>query len=164
MRCPNICRRLIKPQHKALFFRRQSRTPSALEPRFARLKIFVFDAYGTLFDVNSAVARHREEVGPQADRLSELWRAKQLEYTWVRSLMNSYRDFAVITADALSFAAEKIGGLSSELRAKFSMLTGSRRVCRRWPALSGLKQLGLQTAILSNGTMAMLERPARCPA
>ena len=54
----------------------------------------------------------------QADRLSELWRAKQLEYTWVRSLMNSYRDFAVITADALTFAAQKVGGLSPELQAK----------------------------------------------
>ena len=47
-------------------------------------EIYVFDAYGTLFDVHSAVARHRDAIGPQADRLSELWRAKQLEYTWTR--------------------------------------------------------------------------------
>ena len=121
-------------------------------------KIFVFDAYGTLFDVNSAVARCREEVGPQADRLSELWRSKQLEYTWVRSLMNSYRDFAAITADALSFAAEKVGDLLPELQAKLldayqdlDVFADVRQ------ALSGFKQLGLQTAILSNGTMAMLE-------
>ena len=122
-------------------------------------KIFVFDAYGTLFDVNSAVARCREEVGPQADRLSELWRSKQLEYTWVRSLMNSYRDFAAITADALGFAAQKIGGLPPELRAKLLDAYQDLDVFSDVrPALSGLKQLGLQTAILSNGTLAMLER------
>ena len=82
---------------------------------------------------------------------------KQLEYTWVRSLMNSYRDFAVITADALSFAAQKIGGWSPELRAKlldaYQHLDAFADVR---PALSGLKELGLPTAILSNGTMAML--------
>ena len=55
--------------------------------------LYVFDAYGTLFDVHSAVARHGILAGPQADRLSEIWRAKQLEYTWTRSLMGAYRDF-----------------------------------------------------------------------
>jgi 2-haloacid dehalogenase len=121
-------------------------------------KIFVFDAYGTLFDVNSAVARCREQVGPQADRLSELWRSKQLEYTWVRTLMNSYRDFGAITGDALSFAVEKIGGLSAELQTKlldaYNILDAFEDVR---PNLSALKALGHQTAILSNGTMAMLE-------
>jgi len=53
--------------------------------------IFVFDAYGTLFDVHSAVAALRGEIGPQADRLSELWRSKQLEYTWVRTLAGRYQ-------------------------------------------------------------------------
>ena len=122
-------------------------------------RIFVFDAYGTLFDVNSAVARYREEVGPHADRLSELWRSKQLEYTWVRTLMDSYRDFGAITADALSFAAEKIGGLSLELQAKlldaYQVLDAFEDV---HPKLTALKALGLQTAVLSNGTIAMLER------
>ncbi|HMN74069.1 MAG TPA: HAD-IA family hydrolase, partial [Rhodoblastus sp.] len=51
--------------------------------------LHVFDAYGTLFDVHSAVARHRALVGPEADRLSDLWRTKQLEYTWTRSLMGA---------------------------------------------------------------------------
>ena len=49
--------------------------------------LFVFDAYGTLFDVHAAIGRHRAAAGPDADRLSELWRSKQLEYTWTRSLM-----------------------------------------------------------------------------
>ena len=72
--------------------------------------------------------------------------------------MNSYRDFAAITADALGFAAQKIGGLSPELRAKLLDAYQDLDVFADVrPALSGLKQLGLQTAILSNGTMAMLE-------
>ena len=78
--------------------------------------IFVFDAYGTLFDVHSAVARHRERIGPQADRLSELWRTKQLEYTWTRSLMGGHRDFDLLTGDALDFAAARCGGISPAAR------------------------------------------------
>ena len=53
----------------------------------------VFDAYGTLFDVHSAVGRLRADVGPKADELSQIWRTKQLEYTWLRSLMGKYTDF-----------------------------------------------------------------------
>ena len=79
--------------------------------------LYVFDAYGTLFDVHSAVARHRDLVGPQAERLSELWRTKQLEYTWTRTLMGAYRDFDALTGDALDFAAARCGGLSTEARA-----------------------------------------------
>ena len=51
--------------------------------------LYVFDAYGTLFDVHSAIGRHRQLVGSQAERISDLWRIKQLEYTWVRSLMGA---------------------------------------------------------------------------
>ena len=125
-------------------------------------KIFVFDAYGTLFDVNSAVARCREEVGRRRIAFQSYGAANSSNHTWVRSLMNSYRDFAAITADALGFAAQKIGGLPPELQAKLlddyqdlDVFADVR------PALSGLKQLGLQTAILSNGTLAMLERACR---
>ena len=77
--------------------------------------LFVFDAYGTLFDVHSAVARHAAEIGPQAERLSELWRVKQLEYCWVRSLAGAYRDFAELTRDALFYAAARCGGLNPAL-------------------------------------------------
>ena len=66
----------------------------------------VFDAYGTLFDVHAAAARCRDQLGDQADRLSALWRQKQLEYTWLRSLMGSYEDFWEITGDALDYAME----------------------------------------------------------
>ena len=74
-------------------------------------EVYAFDAYGTLFDVHSAVARHRDEIGAQADRLSDLWRTKQLEYTWTRTLMGSYRDFRALTAEALDHAAARCGGL-----------------------------------------------------
>jgi 2-haloacid dehalogenase len=57
------------------------------------MPVFVFDAYGTLFDVHAAIAKHRSAAGPDADRLSELWRSKQLEYTWTLTLAGRYVDF-----------------------------------------------------------------------
>ena len=81
-------------------------------------ELYVFDAYGTLFDVHSAVARHRALIGAEADRLSDIWRTKQLEYTWTRSLMAAHRDFWALTEDALDFAAARCGGVSPEARAK----------------------------------------------
>ena len=120
-------------------------------------KIFVFDAYGTLFDVHSAVARHRAAIGPQADRLSDIWRTKQLEYTWVLSLMESYRDFAALTEDALDFAAARCGGITPDTRAAllaaYQTLDAYADVK---PCLQALKAAGKKTAILSNGTPAML--------
>jgi 2-haloacid dehalogenase len=124
--------------------------------------IYVFDAYGTLFDVHSAVARHREAVGAQADRLSELWRTKQLEYTWVRSLMGVRRDFSALTQEALDFAAARCGGLSPATRAA---LLDAYRTLSAYPdvrpTLSALKARGARTAILSNGTPAMLADAVR---
>ena len=125
-------------------------------------RIYVFDAYGTLFDVHSAVARHRqapgEALGERAQALSDLWRVKQLEYTWTRSLMGSYRDFRALTAEALDFAAARFGGISPDLRAKlldaYETLDAFPDAA---PALKALKARGCATAILSNGTPAMLE-------
>src|ERR1043165_8991045 len=70
----------------------------------ARTKAVIFDAYGTLFDVHSAVARHATEIGPDAARLSEVWRAKQLEYSWVLSLAGRYEPFWTLTEKALDHA------------------------------------------------------------
>ena len=82
--------------------------PEVLMPhdaaRLADAEAFVFDAYGTLFDVHSAVARHTDAVGPDAARLSELWRTKQLEYTWVLSLAGRYEPFWTLTQRALDHA------------------------------------------------------------
>ena len=119
---------------------------------------FVFDAYGTLFDVHSAVARHRALVGPEAERLSQLWRVKQLEYSWVRALMGAYRDFEALTGEALDFAAAQCGGLSAEAR---RALLGAYQTLDAYadakPLLARLKAEGKRTAILSNGSPAMLQ-------
>src|SRR5260370_34435361 len=64
-------------------------------------EICVFDAYGTLFDFNSAVARHRSAIGPKADALSGLWRSKQIQYTWLRNSMVAYAKFWQVTGEAL---------------------------------------------------------------
>ena len=124
--------------------------------------LYVFDAYGTLFDVHSAVARHRALVGAQADRLSEIWRTKQLEYTWTRSLMGAYRDFRALTKDALDFAAARVGGVPAEARAAllaaYDTLDAFDDVA---PALRALKARGATLVILSNGTPDMLASAVR---
>ena len=68
------------------------------------MAIFVFDAYGTLFDVHAAIARFRAEAGPDADRMSEIWRTKQLEYTWTLTLAGHYVDFWTLTERALDYS------------------------------------------------------------
>ena len=65
---------------------------------------YVFDAYGTLFDVHAAVRRCSAAIGPEGQRVCEIWRAKQLEYSWVRALMGRYRDFWTLTEEALDYA------------------------------------------------------------
>jgi 2-haloacid dehalogenase len=119
---------------------------------------YVFDAYGTLFDVHSAVARFRDDLGEHAGQISEMWRVKQLEYTWTRTLMGEYRDFQALTAGALDYAAARFGGISACLRNK--LLSAYDRLDAypdAVPTLRGLKARGAQTAILSNGTPDMLE-------
>jgi 2-haloacid dehalogenase len=120
-------------------------------------KLYVFDAYGTLFDVHAAVARHAQAIGPQAERLSELWRSKQLEYCFVRSLMGAYRDFEALTRDSLLYAAARCGGLDAamieRLLAAYEVLDAYPDVR---PALNALKARGARLAILSNGTPKML--------
>jgi 2-haloacid dehalogenase len=121
--------------------------------------IYVFDAYGTLFDVHSAVGRHRERVGPQAERISELWRSKQLEYTWVRSLMGAYQDFDALTEQALDYAAARCGGISPE--ARNLLLDAYRRLdafADVAPTLARLRAKGANCVILSNGTPESLAR------
>ncbi len=121
--------------------------------------VYLFDAYGTLLDVHSAVARHKGAIGPQAERLSELWRSKQLEYTWVRSLMGAYQDFECLTQQALDYAASRCGGINAQTRADllnaYQTLSAYRDAA---PCLSALRQAGGRTGILSNGTRHMLQK------
>jgi len=121
-------------------------------------QIFVFDAYGTLFDVHSAVARHASAVGPSAARVSEIWRAKQLEYSWVRTLAGRYRNFWSITEDALDFALAAVKDANPDARA---LLLDAYRTLDCYPevpqALAAIKARGDATAAFSNGSPAMLE-------
>ena len=119
--------------------------------------IYVFDAYGTLFDVHAAVRRHAEALGAEAAQLSALWRAKQLEYSWVRTLAGRYRGFWALTEEALDFAFAAFPSADPAL--KPTLLEAYRRLdC--YPEvpelIRGLKRQGKQLAILSNGTPDML--------
>lgn len=120
--------------------------------------VYAFDAYGTLFDVHSAVSKHRDAIGENAARLSEIWRNKQLEYTWVRTLMDAYESFEVLTEQALDFAATQCGGLDPSVRQKlldaYQTLDAYEDVA---PTLQTLRGNGAKTAILSNGTEKMID-------
>ena len=122
-----------------------------------QIRACVFDAYGTLFDVHSAVSKHRTRVGEHADRLSQLWRTKQLEYTWLRSVMGQYQDFWQVTQDALDYAFATYGVndpvLRDDLMQAYLQLDCYPEVPE---TLHHLKQHGYRTAILSNGSPAML--------
>lgn len=124
-------------------------------------KAYVFDAYGTLFDVHAAVRRYAEAIGPQAQAFSDLWRVKQLEYTWVTSLMGQYRDFRALTEDALDFCLSRFPAVDRSLRADL-LDTYSRLDCfAEVPAvLAALRERGAKIAILSNGTPEMLDQAA----
>ncbi len=123
----------------------------------SRIKVCVFDAYGTLFDVHAAVAAHADAVGPAANDVSKLWRAKQLEYTWTRTLMGRHADFWALTGEALDFALASFGVSGGALRQ--SLLDAYRRL-KAYPevpdVLARLRRAGQRTAILSNGSPRML--------
>jgi len=123
---------------------------------FEGIRACVFDAYGTLFDVHSAVGRHADRL-PDASAVSLLWRTKQLEYTWLRSLMERYVDFWQITQDALDFALDTYrvadAALKDDLMQAYLELSSYPEV----PAvLNGIKDRGFRCAVLSNGSPRML--------
>ena len=120
-------------------------------------RAFVFDAYGTLFDVHAAISRHRAAAGPDADRFSETWRAKQLEYTWTLTLAGRYVDFWMLTKRALAFAFARFPSVDRALEPKLldAYLTLDA-FADAHAALRALKAQGHATAILSNGSPDML--------
>ncbi len=130
----------------------------ALPAPLDRADAVVFDAYGTLLDVHSAVQRHAAAIGPEAPRLSETWRQKQLEYSWVLSLCGRYAPFWTLTERALDFALARHPGVDREVRAS---LLEAYRALDAYPEVPGtleaLRREGLKTAILSNGDTAMLD-------
>jgi len=125
---------------------------------FSGIEACVFDAYGTLFDVHSAVGRLRKTIGPHYAELSACWRSKQLEYTWLRSLMGEHVDFWQVTGDALSYAMAQNTIDNSELHDQLMQAYLSLDAFPEVrPVLSLLKRAGIPTAILTNGSPAMIE-------
>lgn len=120
---------------------------------------FIFDAYGTLFDVHAAVQRGGATLGPLAEPVSQLWRAKQLEYSWITTLMGGFEDFWTLTTRGLDFALARHGvadpALRQALLAAYETLAAYPDVA---PALERLKAAGKTTAIFSNGTPAMVDK------
>jgi 2-haloacid dehalogenase len=78
--------------------------------------IFIFDAYGTLFDVHAAIVRHKAQAGPEADRVSAIWRTKQLEYSWTLTLAGHYTDFWTLTQRALDYALASVPSFDKSLK------------------------------------------------
>lgn len=122
------------------------------------VKACVFDAYGTLFDFAAAARNCRDVLGDDIDKLTTLWRDKQLQYTWLRAIQERHADFWQVTGDALDFALETLGidkpGLRDRLMTLYLTLDAFPEVP---DVLRRLKSSGMKTAILSNGSPRMLD-------
>jgi 2-haloacid dehalogenase len=125
---------------------------------FSGIRACVFDAYGTLFDYASATAACEDALGNKVAPLNALWREKQLQYTWLRTLQGKHADFWQVTGEALDFALETLDLADVTLR---SRLLNLYLTLDAFPEVSEmlerLKVAGLKTAILSNGSPKMLE-------
>ena len=120
------------------------------------IKAIIFDAYGTLFDVNSAAEKCKNKIGDKWEEFSNYWRTTQLEYTWLRSLMNRHKDFWKITEDSLnkSMNVYKINSeMKNELLNLYKILSTFSEVPE---TLKSLKKMNFKLAILSNGTPGLL--------
>ncbi|MBV8192347.1 MAG: haloacid dehalogenase type II [Alphaproteobacteria bacterium] len=121
------------------------------------IQLCVFDAYGTLFDFGSAVARHRAALGPQADALSALWRDKQIQYTWLRNGMGAYAPFWQVTGEALDHCLAVHAVDDAAVRDKLMDAYLALDTFPEVPAtLAALRRAGMRCAILSNGNPEML--------
>ena len=123
-----------------------------------KTKVCIFDAYGTLFDVNAACRGLSIEVGEKWEELATLWRLRQVEYTWLRNSMNEYIDFWKITENALEYAMEVLNIENKILKNK---LLDLYLKLEAYPEveniLTKLKERGFKTGILSNGSDKMLK-------
>ena len=120
------------------------------------IKAIIFDAYGTLFDVNSAARKCKGKIGDKWEAFANYWRTTQLEYTWLRSLMNRHKDFWQVTEDSLdkSMKAFKIDpSMRNELLDLYKILSTFSEVTE---VLKNLKEKNYKLAILSNGTPTLL--------
>ena len=122
------------------------------------IKAIIFDAYGTLFDVNSAAERCKNKIGDKWEVFANYWRTTQLEYTWLRSLMKRHKDFWQVTEDSLDKSIKVFGidnSMRSELLYLYKILSPFNEVPE---VLKTLKKKNLKLAILSNGTPSLLNQ------
>ena len=120
------------------------------------IKAIIFDAYGTLFDVNSAAEKCKDKIGDKWEEFSNYWRTTQLEYTWLRSLMKRHKDFWQITEDSLNKSMKAYGidpSMKDELLNSYKVLSPFKEVP---DTLKALKKNNFKLAILSNGTPSLL--------
>ena len=121
------------------------------------IKAIIFDAYGTLFDVNSAAEKCKDKIGDKWERFANFWRTTQLEYTWLRSLMNRHKDFWQITEDSLDKSMKTFDidpSMRNELLNLYKVLSPFKEVP---DTLKALKEKKFKLAILSNGTPSLLD-------
>ena len=120
------------------------------------IKAIIFDAYGTLFDVNSAAEKYKDKIGDKWESFANFWRTTQLEYTWLRSLMKRHKDFWQITEDSLDKSIKAFNidpSMKNELLNLYKVLSPFKEVQK---TLNTLKEKNLKLAILSNGTPSLL--------
>ena len=122
------------------------------------IKAIIFDAYGTLFDVNSAAEKCKEKIGKNWEGFANYWRTTQLEYTWLRSLMKRHKDFWEITEDSLNKSMKVFNiepSMKNDLLDLYKALSSYPEVKE---TLNKLKEKNYKLAILSNGTPSLLNR------
>ena len=122
------------------------------------IKAIIFDAYGTLFDVNSAAEKCKDKIGDKWERFANFWRTTQLEYTWLRSLMDRHKDFWQVTEDSLDKSIKVFNidpSMRNELLNLYKILSPYREVPG---TLKALKEKKFKLAILSNGTPSLLDQ------
>ena len=121
------------------------------------VKAIIFDAYGTLFDVNSAAEKCKDKIGDKWESFANFWRTTQLEYTWLRSLMKRHKDFWQITEDSLDKSMKTFSidpSMKNELMNLYKVLSPFKEVPE---TLKKLKGKNFKLAILSNGTPSLLD-------
>ena len=121
------------------------------------IKAIIFDAYGTLFDVNSAAEKCKDKIGDKWESFANYWRTTQLEYTWLRSLMNRHKDFWQVTEDSLDKSMKAFNidpSMKDELLNLYKVLSPFKEVPE---VLKSLKEKKFKLAVLSNGTPTLLK-------
>ena len=121
------------------------------------IKAIIFDAYGTLFDVNSAAEKCKYKIGDKWEGFANYWRTTQLEYTWLRSLMKRHKDFWQVTEDSLDKSMKTYeidSSMRNELLDLYKILSPFKEVPE---VLKSLKEKGFKLAILSNGTPSLID-------